>query len=196
MTATEADVEPIYLVYDGGGAASHAVAAVEQDRPLARATTGSGPDAVEHALWRIDDPATVQAIADDLATRKALIADGHHRYATYRELQQRLRAERGAGPWDFGLTLLVDSTHYGPQVHAIHRVVRVGFGDALAALDDWAVELTRFADPHAALTALDDLDRTAGFAAVLSDGERSRPGCRRGAAVARGQPARGRNGDA
>lgn len=173
MTATEADVEPIYLVYDGGGAASHAVAAVEQDQPLARTTTGTGTDAIEHTLWRIDAPATLQAIADDLATRKALIADGHHRYATYRELQHRLRAERGAGPWDFGLTLLVDSTHYGPQVHAIHRVVRVGFGDALAALDGWEVELTRFEDPDAALTALVDRDQTEGFAAVLSDGHQA-----------------------
>ena len=29
----------------------------------------------------------------------------------------------GAGPWDRGLTLLVDSSTYGPQVHAIHRVL-------------------------------------------------------------------------
>ncbi len=173
MTATEADVEPIYLVYDGGGAASNAVAGVEQEQPLAGTTTGTGTDAIEHTLWRIEDRATLRAIAEDLATRKALIADGHHRYATYRELQQRLRAERGAGPWDFGLTLLVDSTHYGPQVHAIHRVVRVGFDDAIAALDGWEVELTLFDDPDAALAALVDRDQTEGFAAVLSNGDQA-----------------------
>ena len=131
------------------------------------------PDAVTHTLWRIDDPDTLQAVADDLASRKALIADGHHRYATYRELQQRLRAERGAGPWDFGLTLLVDSTHYGPQVHAIHRVVRIGFADALAALAGWDTETTAFDDPQAALAALTERDPVDGFAAVLTDGEQA-----------------------
>jgi uncharacterized protein (DUF1015 family) len=173
MAATEADVEAIYLVYDGGGAASRAVAAVEENRPLARTTTGTADDAITHTLWRIDDPATLQAVADDLATRKALIADGHHRYATYRELQQRLRAERGAGPWDFGLTLLVDSTHYGPQVHAIHRVVRIGFDDALAGMTGWDAELTRFDDPDAAVAALTARDPSDGFAAVLSDGHQA-----------------------
>ena len=38
--------------------------------------------------------------------------------------QRRRRSIDGPGPWDRGLALVVDSSEYGPQVHAIHRVVR------------------------------------------------------------------------
>jgi uncharacterized protein (DUF1015 family) len=167
MRATEANVEPIYLVYDGGGAASDAVASVDQVPPLATATTDDG---ITHRLWRLDNPQTLDAIAADLATRRALIADGHHRYATYRELQHELREARGAGPWDFGLTLLVDSTSYGPQVHAIHRVVRLPLDAALAELGDWAMEIREAGSPADALAGLGDGDE---FTAVLTDGTRT-----------------------
>jgi hypothetical protein len=64
-------------------------------------------------------------IADDLLGRRAVIADGHHRYATYRQYQaERHTSGDGSGPWDFGLTFLVDATVSGPQVHPIHRAVR------------------------------------------------------------------------
>ena len=47
------------------------------------------------------DPAAHAAVRDDLAGRHALIADGHHRYATYRERQRRAarrRRCRAVGP--------------------------------------------------------------------------------------------------
>ncbi|MDT4996451.1 MAG: hypothetical protein QOD45_519, partial [Pseudonocardiales bacterium] len=103
MMATEANLEPIYLVYDGGGAASRAVANVDGTPPLAATTTRDG---VSHRLWALRESDQLASIAADLARRHALIADGHHRYATYREMQARLTAERGPGPWDRGLTLL------------------------------------------------------------------------------------------
>lgn len=37
---------------------------------------------VKHKLWRIDDPAVIEAIQQTMAGRKLLIADGHHRYET------------------------------------------------------------------------------------------------------------------
>jgi len=118
MTATEANLEPIYLVYDGGGAASALVASVSDIEPTVDTTT---PDGTRHRLWAITDPAEHESVDKDLAERRALIADGHHRYATYRQLQANHDAE--PGPWDRGLTLLVDTSSYGPQVHPIHRVV-------------------------------------------------------------------------
>lgn len=145
-TAVEADLEPIFLVYDGGGAASRAVASVDEAAPGASvddtapcasvddtAAGGSGPallvdavlaDGLRHRLWALRDPATLAAVAADLYPRKALIADGHHRYATYlRRQAARHEAAAGPGPWDFGLCLLVDATAFGPQVHPIHRYV-------------------------------------------------------------------------
>jgi len=170
MSATETNVEAIYLVYDGGGPASDAVASVDDAEPVAQTTTA---DAITHTLWRLEDPQTLSAIAEDLANRRALIADGHHRYATYRELQQQLRQSRGAGPWDFGLTLLVDSSSYGPQVHAIHRVISIGLDDALGKLEGWEAEVSAAGSPEQALADLEQRDTAAGFAAVLTDGSRS-----------------------
>ena len=100
-----------------------------------------------------------------------MIADGHHRYATYRERQRIARASEGAGPWDHGLALLVDSSAYGPQVHAIHRVI-TGL-----TLDAAAAALAEVADLAAADGTVDDalvaLDPIDGFAVVLTDGTRS-----------------------
>jgi uncharacterized protein (DUF1015 family) len=81
--------------------------------------TSTGDD-VRHRLWAVKDPAVHRSVAADLRERQALIADGHHRYATYQALKGRHDLP---GPWDYGLTLLVDSSAYPPRLGAIHRVV-------------------------------------------------------------------------
>ncbi|HEV8219797.1 MAG TPA: DUF1015 domain-containing protein [Streptosporangiaceae bacterium] len=125
METTQSNLEPIFLLYDGGrppGAATQVVEAVAAgDPPLAEALTEDG---LRHRLWAVTDPARLAAVAADLAPRQALIADGHHRYAAYRQLQARRRdAGCDAGPWDYGLALLVDSAAYPPRIGAIHRVL-------------------------------------------------------------------------
>ncbi len=119
--ATEANLEPIFCVYDGGGAASGVVASVGDRPPLLSVTTGDG---VGHRLWSVTDSETLAAVAADLRPRRAVIADGHHRYATYLRYQaERHAAGDGCGPWDFGLAFLVDASVFGPRVEAIHRVL-------------------------------------------------------------------------
>jgi len=133
MEATQANLEPIYLLYDGSerGAAARIVdetAAARQ--PLVDTVTGDG---IRHRLWAVADPAELAAIAADLAPRSALIADGHHRYSAYLKLQGRRRAAgAGPGPWDYGLALLVDASAYPPEIGAIHRVIP-GLAPAAAA---------------------------------------------------------------
>jgi uncharacterized protein (DUF1015 family) len=168
MTATGTDLEPIYLVYDGGGPASNLLHAVDAQAPLAQATTADG---ITHRLWAVVEPDAIATVQADLYTRRALIADGHHRYATYQERQRRRRAVDGPGPWDRGLALLVDSSEYGPQVHAIHRVIRaLNLSAAVEKLAGWCTVTEAAGSPEA---ALDDLARLPGFAAVLSDGSRT-----------------------
>jgi uncharacterized protein (DUF1015 family) len=165
MTATGTDLEPIYLVYDGGGPASELLRSVDAQDPLATAST---PDGITHRLWSISDPDALRTVADDLGTRRALIADGHHRYATYLERQRQRRRVDGPGPWDRGLALVVDSSEYGPQVHAIHRVIHgVSLDAAVAAAREWAMVDQVGPDGAAALAPLADLPE---FAAVLTDG--------------------------
>lgn len=135
MEATQANLEPIFLIYDGHGdggqrdggsgggpgATARIVAEISRHEPLIDTRT---PDGLRHRLWAVTDEADLAAIAADLAPRQALIADGHHRYAAYRRLQERRQqAGDGPGPWDYGLALLVDSASYPPQIGAIHRVI-------------------------------------------------------------------------
>jgi uncharacterized protein (DUF1015 family) len=164
--ATQANLEPIYLVYAGGGAASQAVAAADRDAPLASAVVYG----VTHRIWALADPATLQAIAADLLSRRAVIADGHHRYATYlRHQADRRAAGAGAGPWDRGLALLVDASTYGPQVHAIHRYVPgLSLDDAVSrAAAGFTVQDVPSSSALAALTAA---DKATAF--VVTDGDR------------------------
>jgi uncharacterized protein (DUF1015 family) len=165
MTATGTDLEPIYLVYDGGGPASELLRTVGDLKTLAQART---PDGITHQLWAVVDPEALVTVAADLATRRALIADGHHRYATYRERQRRRAAEDGPGPWDRGLGLVVDSTEYGPQVHAIHRVIpELSIAEATQRLQGWAQAQHIAGTPANALGAAGATD---GFAVVITDG--------------------------
>ena len=119
-----ADLEPIFLVFDGGGAAANAVADAGTPGGPALVVDATLADGLRHRVWAITDADVLDAVAKDLHPRRALIADGHHRYATYLQRQAaHHEAGDGAGPWDFGLCFLVDATAFGPQVHPIHRVV-------------------------------------------------------------------------
>ncbi|WP_151479431.1 DUF1015 domain-containing protein [Streptomyces albicerus] len=134
MRATSANLEPLLLTYRGNGAAAGTTAVIEHtaERPPLLSTTTE--DGFSHRLWSVTDPADQAEIQTDLARRQALIADGHHRWATY----LRLRAEHPSpSPWDFGLVLLVDTARYPLRVRAIHRLLhRLPVPDALAALGD------------------------------------------------------------
>ena len=121
MRATAANLEPILLVYDGGGDTAAVLDEVCAGRPLLETRSEDG---LLQRLWAITDPDVQARVASDLRDRQALIADGHHRYATYRKLQAEHRAAGdGAGGWDLGLAMLVDSATHPLRVQAIHRVV-------------------------------------------------------------------------
>jgi uncharacterized protein (DUF1015 family) len=135
MRAMRANPEPIFLLYDGGGAATASSASAVTRKPVASTVTSDG---IKHELWSITDVAELAAIAADLAGRQAMIADGHHRYTTYGYLRDELHAAgEGAGPWDAGLTILVDASVAAPDIRAIHRVVpQLSLEDALTAAAD------------------------------------------------------------
>ncbi|WP_108933879.1 DUF1015 domain-containing protein [Streptomyces ardesiacus] len=132
MRATRANLEPLLLTYRGDGGTPFTTALVERTAaqpPLLSTTTEDG---FCHRLWSVTDPDTVARVRTELSHHQALIADGHHRWATYRTL----RAEHPSpGPWDHGLVLLVDTARYPLRVRAIHRLLHdVPVHDALAAL--------------------------------------------------------------
>ncbi|MFJ4540421.1 DUF1015 domain-containing protein [Streptomyces tibetensis] len=134
MRATSANLEPLLLTYRGDGSTTATADLIERtaDRPPLLATTTE--DGFRHRLWSVTAPEDVATIQTDLGRHQALIADGHHRWATYR----RLRAEHPSpSPWDHGLVLLVDTARYPLRVRAIHRLLHdLPVADAVAALEE------------------------------------------------------------
>ncbi|MBG7703613.1 DUF1015 domain-containing protein [Streptomyces sp. MC1] len=130
MRATRANLEPLLLTYRGDGTAAEVVERTADRPPLLATTTEDG---FRHRLWSVTDPGELARVQTDLAGRQALIADGHHRWATYR----RLRLEHPSpSPWDYGLVLLVDTARYPLRVRAIHRLLHgLPVADALAAVN-------------------------------------------------------------
>ncbi|SDL05605.1 DUF1015 family protein [Nonomuraea jiangxiensis] len=97
MSTTQANLEPIFLLYNGeNGTTTSLVDDVAMKRqPLVSAHTEDG---LTHRLWAITDATEIAAINADLHPRQALIADGHHRYATYRVLQRQEHATHHKTP--------------------------------------------------------------------------------------------------
>ncbi|WP_329036051.1 DUF1015 domain-containing protein [Streptomyces sp. NBC_00178] len=133
MRTVAAHLEPLLLSYAGGDDGPDGAAAVIErvaERPPLLDTTTE--DGFGHRLWAVPDPGERARIESDLSRRQALIADGHHRWATYLRLQ---RERSTPGPWDFGLVLLVDTARYPLRVRAIHRLLhRFPVDRALEAL--------------------------------------------------------------
>jgi uncharacterized protein (DUF1015 family) len=171
MKATRSNLEPILLVYNGEGtvddgeADGHGVPVgpgvasqlvdriADSQSALACVVTDDG---ITHRLWAVTDRGAQAAVAADLARRTALIADGHHRYAAYREMRAEMRAAgAGPGPWDYGLAFLVDADAYPLRLGSIHRV--------LPRLDPAeAVRLAAGAFTVTPVPAVEALDRLAG----------------------------------
>ncbi|MCE7080824.1 DUF1015 family protein [Streptomyces sp. ST2-7A] len=130
LRATEAHLEPLLLTYSGepgpdapGGPTAAVIDRTVAGPPLTDIRTDDG---LRHRLWALTDPADHARIVADLSRCRALIADGHHRWAAYRRLRDeapRPAEPDGESPRRRGLVLLVDSTRHPPEVRAIHRVL-------------------------------------------------------------------------
>jgi uncharacterized protein (DUF1015 family) len=121
LAATDTDLEPIVLAHD-------------PDPEIAELTrwTGEGPadlevadpDGVVHRLWRVTDRATLDRLIRALAGTRAVIADGHHRFAAAREhVAAGLRSHGTDSGHDRVLALLTPMGPGGLRLQAIHRVV-------------------------------------------------------------------------
>jgi uncharacterized protein (DUF1015 family) len=172
MSATDTQLEPILLTTDGMDGLDSWLGAICVTEPDLSARPKDG---TEHRIWRVDDPAQIACVGDALRGASALIADGHHRYATYRRLQaQRRAAGLGTGPWDHGLALLVGTAPDALTLGAIHRTVRGATLPAPTALGDEAGQ-------SVGVTALSGVDAAdaAALLAVLAEPAASGGGGRR-----------------
>jgi len=121
MVATRANLEPILLVYDGAGGTREVLDRATAEEPLFAV---DAPDGTRHRVWAITDHVAIRAVNRSLAPQVALIADGHHRHASYQQLRRRHRSiGDGPGPWDRGLAMLIDQSEWPLRLSAIHRSV-------------------------------------------------------------------------
>ncbi len=102
LRAARAQVEPIFLLYDG-------------EPPLAAPDRPPDLEVDGTRLWRVPDAA---AAAAAFADRQLLIADGHHRYET----ALAYAAEEGTPESARLMAVLVSTADPGLEIFATHRV--------------------------------------------------------------------------
>jgi uncharacterized protein (DUF1015 family) len=133
LAATNANLSPILLLRSGDASRFAAVfAQVSTGTPL---VAGAAPDESRVRIWRVDPHSEHGASLMRWAAGAPLvIADGHHRYESAREL-----AATGSGS-THTLGLIVEADTAGPTLHATHRIL-TGYDGAA-----FAVALTQSAD--------------------------------------------------
>ncbi|MGO9661155.1 MAG: DUF1015 family protein [Acidimicrobiales bacterium] len=129
IRATRCNTSPIWCLCSEPGLA-HALGPVPEGPAgpgtgVARATDDDGH---VHELWPIFSPGVHQAVAEVMAPRPVLVADGHHRYETALSYQAEQRRQapgdaRGQAGYDAVLCYVVELAEEHLQVLAIHRVV-------------------------------------------------------------------------
>ncbi|WP_243057853.1 DUF1015 family protein [Nocardioides sp. SR21] len=116
MLEMEINPAPILLVHRGSQELRSLLGEVARREPL-RSFTDRGDQ--QHRLWAVSEPDELDTVAQALAPARALIADGHHRYAAYLRMQRQV-----PGPaTDSGLAMLVDQDDTPLYLGAIHRVL-------------------------------------------------------------------------
>jgi uncharacterized protein (DUF1015 family) len=117
--ATKANLSPIFSLFsDLSGAAWDALAPGTVEPPWGE---NIDDDGTVNRLWRVTDPASIEAVRRATADAELLIADGHHRYETARVYADEIGDE---GPHRYVLMCLVALEDPGLTVFPTHRLVR------------------------------------------------------------------------
>jgi len=136
LRAARANLSPVFLLYEDREQALAPRLREAKAHALCVAREESG---ATHELARVDDAAAVRAVAEFLAERAVVIADGHHRYETalaYRD--ERRAAGDGApdAPHEWILASFANAYAPGTLLLPIHRLVCKGSAPAPAAWRD------------------------------------------------------------
>ncbi len=95
LSAARTHTEQVFLVYsDPEKAVNRILDEAAQRPPDLEARDDYG---VLHRVWRVDDPARIEALQKVLGEKDCIIADGHHRYETSWNYRQEM-ARRGVRP--------------------------------------------------------------------------------------------------
>lgn len=91
---------------------------------------------VLHRLWAICDPVKIAQIAEAMADKKLIIADGHHRYETALAYRNERRAQAGRidpdAPYEKAMWTCFNTRQEGLTILPAHRLVRNVAGFSIA----------------------------------------------------------------
>jgi uncharacterized protein (DUF1015 family) len=125
LRATQANISPVFALYDDPLQIAPLLREKEGERPTALATESAGES---HELWAITEPHLIQGVYQGLKHQPLYIADGHHRYETAlnykRERQTAHPKTTGNEAFNFVLMTLVDTSDPGLVILPAHRMVR------------------------------------------------------------------------
>jgi uncharacterized protein (DUF1015 family) len=117
----QANLGPILLGYSGTGRTTEYLTDATRQGPLTEVLADDGQ---LHRIWPVTHPGAHPDIVDELATRSAFIADGHHRHVAARQLRRDYHAAGDtSGPWDYIYGLLVDVKASPLRLAPVHRVL-------------------------------------------------------------------------
>ena len=120
-----ANLSPVYTVFaDTSPELSDALARAMKEPAHGEIADETG---TIHRLWVTSEQTEI--ITNAVRNKTLMIADGHHRYTVALAYRDEMRRERGPGPWDWMMMLIVDAGSEDPPVLPIHRVVGSGGGD-------------------------------------------------------------------
>ncbi len=136
MRETFCNISPIYSLYED--AAGVVDALLQTQMSGAPDETFTDAQDVTHSMWVLTDPARIALLTGAMASKRLLIADGHHRYETALAFWQEQREKQPAlsedDPMGSVLMMLVEMNNPGLVVWPTHRLVRDVSGFSVAAL--------------------------------------------------------------
>lgn len=125
MTATEANLSPIYSIYSDENSEIEGIITRQSDRePDVSFTTDEG---IVQNIWVITDEEVNAEITQLFEDKPLFIADGHHRYETALNYRNSRREADGSDcemPYDYTMMLLVSMENSGLMVFPTHRLIR------------------------------------------------------------------------
>ncbi|MFT4111678.1 DUF1015 domain-containing protein [Silvibacterium sp.] len=95
LRATRAHFGQLFMLYSDPANTIENLIFTEGAAPEMEVTDDYG---VEHRVWRISDPAVIRMVVAEMADRKLIIADGHHRYETALAYAQEHAATANTAP--------------------------------------------------------------------------------------------------
>ncbi len=125
MTATEANLSPIYSIYSDENAEIESIINSQtEDEPDISFVTDEG---ITQNIWVVTDEEVNAEITRLFEEKPLFIADGHHRYETalnYRNSRREAEGGEGEQPYDYTMMLLVSMENSGLMVFPTHRLIR------------------------------------------------------------------------